>query len=266
MADTQSVRTVITDSVWKILSEILKEVKSKVGRPSQIDDRQFLEGVLYICRTGCPWRDLPQCFGNWFTIYIRHLRWSYQGIFIKIMNKLKDNMVSEEVYDLFVDSTIVRAHPHAAGARKKHGGPEKQGLGRCKGGFTSKVHVGCIDESTTVAIVVTPGQVHDSVVFDKVMCELPEDMSVDAVGGDKGYDSDQIREDLQQAGMEPVIPGRKNRKEPIEYDKEKYKQRNQVERLINKLKQFRRVATRYEKLAITFTGMVNLAAIIIFLR
>jgi transposase len=78
--------------------------------------------------------------------------------------------------------------------------------------------------------------------------------------GDKGYDADAIRDDLEQRGIEPIIPPRSNRKEPIEYDREAYKRRNLIERCVNALKQFRRIATRYEKTARAFLSMLCLAA------
>jgi putative transposase len=83
---------------------------------------------------------------------------------------------------------------------------------------------------------------------------------------DKAYDSNAIRAKLAAKGIEPVIPPKANRLDVIHYDKEQYKQRNKVERLFNKIKQFRRVATRYEKLTATFLGFVILALIVIMLR
>ena len=83
--------------------------------------------------------------------------------------------------------------------------------------------------------------------YDALM-EL-HDVNPDELLGDKGYDSDEIRNDLMDRGIEPVIPPRSNSKTPIEYDREAYKRRNLVERCVNWLKQFRRIATRYEKTA-----------------
>lgn len=83
---------------------------------------------------------------------------------------------------------------------------------------------------------------------------------------DKAYDSNALRAQLVAKGIEPVIPPKANRLEIIVYDKEQYKQRNKIERLFNKMKQFRRIATRYEKLKATFLGFVTLALIVIMLR
>ena len=77
---------------------------------------------------------------------------------------------------------------------------------------------------------------------------------------DKGYDSDEIRADLAKRGIEPVIPPRSNRKTTIDYDREAYKRRNLIERCVNRLKQFRRIATRYEKTARAYLSMLCIAA------
>lgn len=92
------------------------------------------------------------------------------------------------------------------------------------------------------------------------------DHSVEVVIGDKGYDSDALVEAIEQRGAEAVIPPRKNRTEQREYDKDRYKDRNLVERFWHKIKQFRRVATRYEKTGRNFLAMVRVAAIMVLLR
>jgi transposase len=86
------------------------------------------------------------------------------------------------------------------------------------------------------------------------------DINPDRLLGDKGYDSDDIRNDLADRGIEPVIPPRSNRKTPIEYDRQTYKRRNLIERCVNRLKQFRRIATRYEKAARAYLSMLCIAA------
>jgi transposase len=133
-------------------------------------------------------------------------------------------------------------------------------LGRSRGGFSTKIHLGCLDERTGVAIVITAGACHDAPLFETVFEQVPDEHELDHGVMDKGYDSDKIRHKLREEGIEPVIPPRSNRKEPYAYDKSVYKLRNKVERLINRLKQFRRIATRYEKLACTFLGLIQLVA------
>ena len=143
---------------------------------------------------------------------------------------------------------------------KKNGGQAAQALGRSRGGFSTKIHLGCLDERTGVAIVITAGACHDAPLFEAVFEQLPGEHDLAHGVMDKGYDSDKIRNKLRAENMEPVIPPRSNRKAQHDYDKDIYRLRNKVERLINRLKQFRRIATRYEKLACTFLGLVHLVA------
>ena len=103
----------------------------------------------------------------------------------------------------------------------------------------------------------TGGEAHEVKGYDALM-EL-HDIIPDRLLGDKGYDSDDIRNDLADRGIEPVIPPRSNRKTPIEYDREAYKRRNRLND-VNRLKQFRRIATRYEKTAQAYLSMLCIAA------
>jgi transposase len=105
---------------------------------------------------------------------------------------------------------------------------------------------------------VTGGEVHEVKGYNALI-EL-HDVAPDRLLGDKGYDSDAIRDDLTKRGIAPVIPPRSNRKTPIEYDHEAYKRRNLIERCVNRLKQFRRIATRYEKTARAYLSMLCIAA------
>jgi transposase len=114
--------------------------------------------------------------------------------------------------------------------------------------------------------VLTPGQAGDAPTYPELIAAVPEECPVDTGAGDKGYDSDAIRADLKARGIEPVIPSLACRKEAIPYDKVAYRQRNRVERFFSKLKQFRRVATRYDKLDETFLGFIHLTAALISIR
>lgn len=95
---------------------------------------------------------------------------------------------------------------------------------------------------------------------------MPAECPVQAAAADKSYDSDAIRADLKRRGIEPVIPPLRCRKEAIPYDKKTYRRRNEVERLFNRLKQFRRVATRYDKLDETFLAFIHLTAALVMIR
>jgi transposase len=107
------IRTVLTDAQWERIAPLLP---GKVGDPGRSgeDNRRFLEGVLWIVRTGAPWRDLPECFGKWCSVWKRFRRWALNGVFEKVFQTLSDEPDLE--YAL-IDGTIVKVHRHATGAK-----------------------------------------------------------------------------------------------------------------------------------------------------
>lgn len=108
---------VITDELWALIEPILPSGAGRVGRPWR-DHRQTLEGIAFRFRTGTPWRDLPDEFGPWKTIWKRHRRWSCDGTYQQIFEHVVNTLDDEQQLDWLVsaDSTVVRAHQHAAGA------------------------------------------------------------------------------------------------------------------------------------------------------
>jgi transposase len=140
-------------------------------------------------------------------------------------------------------------------------------LGRSRGGYGTKIHLVCTDEDTAVAVSLTPGQAGDApefeALFDAAAARVPD---AEAAVGDKGYDSWAIKFKVLAAGMPAHIPSKSNAVEPWPHDEAAYKERNRVERLFNKLKQFRAVATRYDKLGAVFLSTVKLALAFIKVR
>jgi transposase len=115
----KEVRRLIEDEVWKVLEEALVEAKhSKAGAPGALSDRDFLEAVLYLNRVGAPWRDLPAELGYWHAVYMRFRRWEARGVWRRLWSHLAADRFAQ-ARGLFMDSTTIRAHHHAAGARKK---------------------------------------------------------------------------------------------------------------------------------------------------
>jgi transposase len=257
-------RLLLTDATWGRMAAVITDVKSRAGAPPEIADRDFVEGILYLARTGCPWRDLPGRFGDWNAAYKRFRRWLTIGVWQALFERLPADLAA--VRTVFFDSTVIRAHQHAAGARRSHGGAEAQALGRSRGGLGTKIHAAAADERTAVAAALTAGQCGDAPQFIPVCEAIPEECPVDAAVADMAFDSDAIREYLVDRDIAPVIPSSANRAEPIEYDAAMYRERNKVERLFNRLKQFRRIATRYEKLALTFLAMIHLVASVVMTR
>jgi putative transposase len=135
-------------------------------------------------------------------------------------------------------------------------------LGRSRGGLSTKIHVATDALGNPVRLLLGPGQRHDITQAHALI----EGFSPDAVIADKGYDATHLHDAVVQYGAEPVIPPRSNRKTLRQYDKALYKERNLVERFFSKIKHFRRVATRYDKLLANYRGFVILASIAILIR
>jgi transposase len=108
-------RYALRDDQWKRIEDILPGYKDSVGVTAK-DNRLFVEAVLYRYRAGIPWRDLPERFGNFRIIHTRHTRWSKKGVWKKVFELLAEDADNE--YKM-IDATIVRAHQHSAGAKKK---------------------------------------------------------------------------------------------------------------------------------------------------
>lgn len=135
-------------------------------------------------------------------------------------------------------------------------------MGRSRGGLTTKLHAVGDGRGDPIRFGLTGGETAD-ISSAETMLEGLEAMRFIA---DKGYDSDALTAWIQAKDAECVIPPRKNRKNPRPYDRQAYRSRNLIERLFNKLKQFRRIATRYDKTAVSFLGFVHLAAALLWLR
>jgi transposase len=131
--------------------------------------------------------------------------------------------------------------------------------------LSTKIHLGCFNENNAIAIVPTGGEVADVTEFDAVFEKLPEKHDIKNGIMDKGYDSNSVRETLALNEMVAVIPPKINRTTEIAFDQHLYKLRNQIERFINRIKQFRRIATRYEKLAETYLVFIYIVATYIML-
>jgi transposase len=245
----------LSDEQFQRLAPLLP---GKPGDPGFVaaDNRLFLDAVLWIARTGAPWRDLPERFGHWNSVHKRFYRWATKGTWKRVFDELQD----PDLEWLLIDSTIVRVHQHAAGAEGSTAADEA--MGRSRGGNSTKIHVAVDGLGNPVRVVLSPGQAGD-ITFAP---ELVAGLEAGAVVGDKGYDSEAFVKSVEASGAEAVIPPKKNRVEKREYDRHVYKVRNLVERFMNQLKQLRRVATRYEKTAASFLAVVHLGATMILLK
>ena len=135
-------------------------------------------------------------------------------------------------------------------------------MGRSRGGLTTKIHMMCDALGLPIKFILTAGEVSD---FTQAI-PLLKDETADYVLADKGYDGDEIINYISKSvGAQVVIPPKSNRVIQRNYDKYIYKERNLVERLFNKLKNFRKIATRYEKIKENFAGLIYLACTALWL-
>ncbi len=146
--------------------------------------------------------------------------------------------------------------------RAQKRGPDDEAIGRSRGGPSTKINAVVDALGNPLRFILTPGQVHDSKQSEALIAGF----DFDKLLADKGYDSDRFRAIIGSAGAEAVMPSIGSRSQPIPYDKHTYKERNLVERFFCWIKQFRRIATRYEKTASSFSGMLHLAAAMVWLK
>jgi transposase len=218
---------------------------TKGKRGPRTNNRQFLDALLWMARSGARWRDLPKRLGNYEAVKRRYYRWIEKGVLDEMLAVLAREADLEW---LMIDST------------KR--GADAQGLGRSRGGLSTKIHAAGDALGNPVRLLASPGQRND-IAFAH---DLVDGFQPDATIADKGYDANHLIDSIDAVGARVVIPPKRNRNEQRQYDTDLYKERNIIERFFNKLKQFRRIATRYDKLLANFIGFVKLAAIAIWLR
>nr|WP_242430877.1 IS5 family transposase [Rhodococcus qingshengii] len=300
MGQTKSRFRQFTDEQWERIEPLLPSNEGRQGHPFR-DNRKIVEGIVYRYRAGIPWRDLPrEEFGAWQTVWKRHARYARDGTWDRILQAIlaEADAAGKVDWNVSVDATICRAHQHGTnttrpeqdtGAGSNHKNrpfrdcePAGHGIGRSRGGLTTKIHSAVDGRGRPLANVITGGQRNDGAMLAEVLA-VPRHgrgrprTRPDAVIADKAYSSGTIRRQLRSRGIAVVIPeksdtiaarerrGRRGGRPP-KLDADLYRGRNVVERSFALAKQWRALATRYDKLAITYRAAVTLCAILTWLR
>ena len=216
------------------------------------DNRLFLEAVLWIARTGSPWRDLPAHFGKWNTVFKRYRDWVKAGVFETIFASVNEDVDLEYA---MIDGTIVKVHRHGQGAK----GTFKQSIGRSRGGMTCKILALVDSLGNLIKFRLMPGQYHDLVETKPLI----EDVDFQALLADKAFDADWLIQELNERKVKVVIPPKSNRKVMRAFDTIMYKWRHLIENYFCKLKEFKRIAMRSCKTDTSFEAMIQLCASLI---
>ncbi|OCG37486.1 MULTISPECIES: IS5 family transposase [unclassified Gilliamella] len=247
-------RTMLTDKRWEKLLQIMKNT----GRVyNKSEHRMTFEGILFRMRTGIPWRDLPEEFGEWSTVYRRFNLWSKKGILVDIFKHLSQLADFEWV---FLDSSIIRAHQHSTGAATEH----CEQIGQSCGGNSTKIHLAVDSGGLPICFELSEGQRHDITYAENLVEMLDE---VNTVIADKGYGREPFRCFVRQKGGRTVIAKRNYGKNinKSSMDRCLYRYRHLVENAFARINQYRSISTRYDKLERNYASMVSLAFMLMWL-
>lgn len=246
----------ITEQQYRRIEPVLPRQRGNVS----MSNLTVLNAILYVTEQGCKWRGLPKRFGNWHTIYTRMNRWAKNGVLDAVFEKLqREQLVRIKIEAVSMDSTIVKVHPDGTGALKKNG---PQAIGKSRGGWTTKIHLVAANARTAITFALSPGQAHDAQQGRELLGglgPLPEPLPLLM---DRAYEDDQTRQLALDFGWIPVVPPKRTRLEPWEYDRVLYRRRNEVERLFRRLKGFRRIFSRFDKLDVMFLAFLHFALIV----
>jgi transposase len=245
-------RLLLSDERWSKLREILLHNAVYNKR----DLRMTVEGMLYRMRTGCPWRDLPSAFGNWNKVYKRFNSWSASGKWIEVFKVLVDEPDMEWV---FIDGSYAKAHQHSAGAASGN----DEAIGKSRAGNTTKIHLAVDAYGLPIEFEITGGQINDCTQAPSLIAKLA---TAETIVADKGYDSEKIRAQIERQGAKVVIPRKRNSVRGNEdLDRGLYRNRHLVENAFARLKHYRAVASRFDKLKRNYESVVAMACAFLWL-
>jgi transposase len=243
----------LSDEQW---ARIEPHLPTDVRGVERVDDRRVISGIVHVLKSGCRWCDCPEAYGPYTTIYNRFVRWAQRGIWENLFRQLAGNGRSADTQ--MIDSTHVKAHRSAAGGK---GGSRNRLSVAHAAGAIRRIHALADAKGRLIAILLTGGEAHDCPVAERLIRGVK---SAKRMLGDKAYDSTELREELDERGTKPVIPNRSNRKKPFSFNKRLYRLRWRIENAFNRLKDFRRIATRYDRLGRNYLASVCRAAALVW--
>ena len=212
----------------------------------------MVTAMFYVLRTGIPWRDLPAHFGPWGSVYTRFRRWCAAGCFSRMLAVVSSAAVGELRH---IDCSHIKLHQDGTNPR---GGQAPHAIGRTKGGINTKLATIVDSRGHAVALGLAAGQRHDLYAVEPLLPCLRRGRAV----ADKGFDADTFRARLCRQRTRVCIPPKRTRRWSVAFHRGYYRCRHQVENFFCRIKRYRRISTRYEKLATTFLGFVQLAAVL----
>ena len=247
----------LTRRQWNRVKALLPpERTGKRGRPRK-DNQRMLNGMLWIARSGAQWRELPKEYGPWQSVYSRFAKWRDDGTLEAVFRALSEDADRE---NFSIDSTCIKVHESANGGKKTG----NKAVGRTRGGLNTKLHAIVDGLGNPVEFLLSAGNDHDSTHAVELLKKV--DITGSNILGDKAYGSKEIRTYLSESGACYTIPPQSNVIEPWPVDWWLYKERHLIECFFQKIKWFRRIATRYDKLDSSFLAFLFLASISILLK
>ena len=249
----------ITEAQYHRIADTLPRQRGNVS----LDNLQVLNAILYVAEQGCKWRGLPKRFGNWHTIY------ADEPLVEERRARPRLRQTAGRADRAHQNRGGLRRQHNREGSSRRHRGSKKNGpqaVGKSRGGWTTKIHMVAADARTAITFVLSPGQAHDAPHGRALLRTLPVPQGEVHLIMDRAYQGDETRQLALDLGFIPVVPPLSTRVTPWEYNRVMYKRRNEIERLFRRLKGFRRIFSRFEKLDVMFMAFIHFALVVEAMR
>lgn len=269
----------VTPRQWHVLAPMLPP-NPRIGRPYR-HHRQVINGILWRIKTGAPWHAIPSEYGPWQTCYDRFRRWENDGTWERLLHALQALHASSIAWhEIALDSTHVKVHRSASGAPHRVG---DEAIGRSRGGATTKLHLVSDQRARPLAVHLTAGHASDAANLLLTLNAIHVQQANGHVKRrparlllDRAYGARAYRQQLRDLHVQVVCPERLDHRaarlrkgakggRPPAFDALAYRLRNTVERLANRLKDFRAIATRYDKHASSYRACILIVMVILWL-